>query len=196
MRKLIVSMATSLDGYVEGPAHDVMALPFDDGFSAYNLLRLRAADVSLLGRRSFEQAREYWPPVAHDHTQNATEQEISRRNTAIDKVVISDSLRDADTSPWSESTRIVRRAEAVDVVRDLKAGGGGDIITFGSRTMWSPLLVAGLVNELHVLVGPALLGTGTPLFDGSERVSLRLLEAQTLPDSQLVLLRYEPVHDR
>jgi hypothetical protein len=47
MRKLIVSNIISLDGYYEGPGKDVMALPFDEGFSVYNVGRLRAADTLL-----------------------------------------------------------------------------------------------------------------------------------------------------
>ena len=56
--------------------------------------------------------------------------------------------------------------------------------------MWNPLLEAGLVDELHVLVGPALLGSGTKLYTRA-RTPLRLLESRVLPDSQLVLLRYD-----
>ena len=73
----------------------------------------------------------------------------------------------------------------------LKLGEGGDILTFGSVTTWSPLLAAGLVDELHVLVGPALLGAGSKLFTGASRVPLRLLESRILPDSQLVQLHYD-----
>ncbi len=54
MRKVIVSTLISLDGYHEGPGGNVLALPFDDGFSAYNAERLRTADTLMLGRRSFE----------------------------------------------------------------------------------------------------------------------------------------------
>ncbi len=49
MRQLIVSNIMSLDGYDEGPDKDVMALPMDEAFDAYNAERLRAADT-LLGR--------------------------------------------------------------------------------------------------------------------------------------------------
>ena len=57
-------------------------------------------------------------------------------------------------------------ATAKDEVAELKRSEGGDILTFGSVTTWSPLLEAGLVDELHVLVGPALLGDGSKLFTG------------------------------
>ncbi|WP_250904426.1 dihydrofolate reductase family protein [Actinomadura sp. NEAU-AAG7] len=195
MRKLTVSTIASLDGYVEGPGKDVTALPFDDGFSAYNVQRLRAAGILLSGRRSFEDFRDYWPAVADDETQGATEREISRLNNAIEKVVISDTLTAAETAPWEDTTRIVRRDDAAEAVRALKAQDGGDIFVAGSRTTWNALLVEGLVDELHVMVGPALLGAGTPLIGDPGPVPLQLLEARLLPNSQLVLLRYAPHPD-
>jgi len=47
------------------------------------------------------------------------------------------------------------------------------------------------VDELHLMIGPAFLGVGTPAFEGRLRVSLRLLDARTLEGSELVLTRYD-----
>jgi dihydrofolate reductase len=189
MRKLIVANIVSLDGYYDGPGKDVMALPFDDAFDEYNAERLRAADTLLLGRTSFEGFKSYWPPVADDPDARPVEREISRRNTAIDKVVVSDSLSPDQTAPW-HNTRIVKRADAHEQIADLKRGSGGEILVFGSRTLWNDLLVGGLVDELHLMIGPAFLGGGTPVFAGPERVALRLLDSRTLDGSELVLTRY------
>jgi dihydrofolate reductase len=189
MRKLIVSNIISLDGYYEGPGKDVMALPFDEAFSLYNAERLRAADTLLLGRTSFEGFRSYWPPVADDPDVAPVEREISRLNTAIDKVVISDSLTPKQTAPW-HNTRIVRRADAHEEVAELKRQPGKEILVFGSHTLWNDLLVGGLIDELHLMIGPAFLGGGTPVFEGRSRVALRLLDSRTLEDSELVLVRY------
>lgn len=189
MRKLIVSNIISLDGYYEGPGKDVMALPFDEAFSLYNAERLRAADTLLLGRTSFEGFKSYWPPVADDPDVRPVERDISRLNTAIDKVVISDSLTPEQIAPW-HNTRIVRRANAHEEVAELKRQPGKEILVFGSHKMWNDLLVGGLVDELHLMIGPAFLGGGTPVFEGRSRVALRLLESRTLEDSELVLVRY------
>ena len=116
------------------------------------------------------------------------EREISRRNNTIDKVVVSDSLTAEQTAPW-HNTRIVKRGDAQDQIAALKSKPGKEILVFGSRTLWNDLLLAGLVDELHVMTGSALLGGGTPLFEG-QRVPLRLLEAGRLEDSSLVLARY------
>jgi dihydrofolate reductase len=189
MRKLIVSNIISADGYYEGPGKDVLALPFDDGFSEYNVQRLRAADTVLLGRTSFEGFRSYWPPVADDPNQAPVEREISRINNTIDKVVVSDSLTQDQTAPW-HNTRIVRRTDANAQVAELKRQSGKEIVVFGSRTLWNDLLVADLVDELHLMVGPAFLGAGTPVFGGRPPVALRLLDSRKLEKSELVLIRY------
>ena len=188
MRKLIVCNITSADGFYSGPNDDVMAMPFDVTFSDYNAERLRAADTLLLGRRSFEGFQSYWPSVADDVDAPPVEREISRLNNAIDKVVVSDSLTDADLDPWT-NTRIVRRADAHRAIADLKAGEQREILVFGSHVLWNDLLRAGLVDELHLMIGAAFLGDGVPLFTGP-RTALRLLDAHVLDGSSLILARY------
>jgi dihydrofolate reductase len=190
MRKLIVTTIVSADGHYDGPGKDVMVMPFDVTFDDYNASRLRAATTLLLGRTSFEGFRSYWPSVADRADATESEREISRRNNAIDKVVVSDTLTLDPSEPWGDS-RVVPRAEAPAVVAALKSENGGDILTFGSRIMWTSLLRAGLVDELHLLVGSAFLGAGTPIWDGGPRTPLRLLDARRLGESQLVLLRYD-----
>ena len=189
MRKLIVANIVSVDGFYSGPNGDVMAMPFDTTFSDYNLERLRAADTLLLGRRSFERSRDYWPAIADDPEQPPVEREISRLDNAIDKVVVSDSLTDADLGPWTDTARIVRRADAHDAVRDLKRGPGREILMFGSHVLWNDLLTAGLVDELHLMIGAAFLGDGVSVFTGP-RTGLRLMDVRQHGDSQLILARY------
>lgn len=189
MRKLIVCNITSLDGYFEGPGKDVMALPFDEAFDAYNAERLRAADTWLLGRTSFEGFKSYWPPLADDPDVGAVEREISRLNNTIDKVVVSDSLTPEQLAPWN-NTRIVKRSDAHEQIAELKRQPGEEILVLGSHTLWNDLLVAGLVDEVHLMIGPALLGAGTPVFEGETPVSLELLDARILDGSALVLARY------
>jgi dihydrofolate reductase len=191
MRKLIVCIITSLDGYYEGPGKDVMALPFDDAFDEYNLQRLRAADTLLVGRTTFEGLKSYWPPIADDENARPVEREISRLNTAIDKMVISDSLTPAQTAPW-RNTQIVKRADAHQQIATLKRRPGKDILVFGSHLLWNDLIQHGLVDELHVMIGPALLGGGTPVYAGHAQVALQLRDARRLEHSELVLMRYAP----
>ena len=188
MRKLIVCNIISVDGFYSGPNDDVMAMPFDAPFDDYNAERLRAADTLLLGRQSFEGFKGYWPNIAEQEDAPPVEREISRLDNAIDKVVVSDTLAEHELAPWT-NTRIVRRADAHDAIAELKRGEGRDIVMFGSHVLWNDLLKAGLVDELHLMIGSAFLGDGVPVFSGP-RTGLRLLDARVLDGSQLILAMY------
>jgi dihydrofolate reductase len=198
MRKLIVSNAMSLDGYYEGPGKNVMVLfdyrwevyPTDESFDAYNAERLRAADTLLLGRVSYDGFRGFWPSVADDPNATTLQREISRLNNAIDKVVISDNLTSEETDPW-HNTRIISRADAHEQIAELKRQTGKDILVFGSHTLWNDLLAKDLVDELHLMISPVVVGAGTPVFDGQPAVSLRLIDARTWDGSGNVLVQYE-----
>ena len=192
MRKLIACNIVSLDGFFSGPGGNVMVMPFDKGFSDYNAERLRAADTLLLGRKSFEMFRSYWPAIAGDESQPAVEREISRLNTAIEKVVISDSLNAGEAEGWGP-TRIVRRADAYAEIAALKAKPERDILIFGSHTLWNDLLANGLVDELHLMIGAGVVGEGVRAFDARPPGSLRLLDTRTFDGSSLLLARYAVV---
>ncbi len=190
MRKLIVTNIVSLDGYYEGPGGNVMVLPMDHTFDAYNVDRLRAAHTLLLGRRSYELFRGFWPPVADDAGATDDQREISRLDGQIQKVVVSDSLTADDTDPWRDTTRIVPRRDGRRHVRDLKDSRDGQILVFASRTLWNDLMTAGLVDELHLIVGAVVLGGGTPAFVTSPNGSLQLLETRAFEGSSNFLARY------
>ncbi|WP_370945859.1 dihydrofolate reductase family protein [Amycolatopsis sp. cg5] len=192
MRKLIVTNIVSLDGYFEGPGGNVMALPMDGAFDSYNAERLRTADTLLLGRRTFEMFQGFWPTVAENPAFGPVQQEISRLDNAIDKLVISDSVTLAPTAAWTDTTTVVSRAAAHAHLADLKQSDGGDILVFGSHTLWNDLLAADLVDELHLIVGAVALGGGTPAFTAAN--SLRLIETRRFEGSDNHLARYAKVY--
>jgi dihydrofolate reductase len=190
MRKVIVCTLMSLDGYVAGSGGNLMVLPLDESFSAYNLERLKSAETLLLGRNTYEGFVGYWPGVAEDEDQPEDERGISRINNKIEKVVVSDSLTKEATGAWRDTTRIVRRADANEQIAELRRGDGGDILMFGSVTLWNDLLANGLVDELHLMVGNAVLADGVPAFTSPPTGSLNLAEVRQLEGSQNVLMRY------
>lgn len=190
MRRLIVTIISTLDGYAAGDGGDVFAMPIDLGFDHYNLRRMQAADTMLFGATTFREARAYWPGPADDVAAPEVEREISRLYQTLEKIVISDTLNAEDTAPWRTSTEVIPRAAAVDRITEHKAGSGRDILCFGSLTTWNPLLALGLVDELHVLIGPGVIGSGLPTFTRPVTRRLTLLDAGSVEDSNLVALQY------
>jgi dihydrofolate reductase len=190
MRKLIVANIVSLDGYYEGPNRNVMALPMDHSFDAYNAERLRAADTLLLGANCYGMFKGFWPQMKEHPQATPVHREISRLNDAIEKVVVSDRLQSEQTDPWRSTTRILRRAEAQRQIAALKQGPGRDILVFGSRTLWNDLLSAGLVDELHLMVGAVVLGGGTPAFLQAQPAPFRLIDTRRWEGSSNVLFQY------
>src|SRR4051794_12875157 len=161
MRTLIVTNIMSIDGYSAGPGANVMALPMDHSFDAYCAERLRSADTLLLGKTTFSGFEGFWPEVADNSEASELQREISRLDNAIDKIVISGSLTPGDLRAWSDTTRIVSRADAAAAINELKQQDGGDILVFGSATTWHALVAAGVVDEIHLVVGAVALGGGT-----------------------------------
>jgi dihydrofolate reductase len=204
MRKLIVANIMSLDGYVEGPGGNVLALPMDGFFDEHNLERLRAADTLLVGATTYMGLQGFWPAVAADPTASPAvaanpgvadlHRETGQRNNQIHKVVVSDSLTTDDTAPWTQTTTMVPRADGQEAVDELKDRPGKDILMFGSRTLWNDLLVAGLVDELHLMLGAAVLGGGTPAFGAGPYPPLRLVDTRRREGSDNLLVRYEVVN--
>lgn len=194
MRNLVVSNIVSLDGYVAGPGADVMAMPMDHAFDEANAERMRAAGTVLLGATTYRAFVSFWPDALAMPGLTEPSREIAEIYAdGIEKVVVSDSLTAEETGPWRESTRIVPRADAPATVAELRAGDAadGDILVFGSPTTWNALLVAGLVDELHLMVGPVAVGAGVPAFGpGVSTSGLALRDVRRWDGSSNVLLVY------
>jgi dihydrofolate reductase len=194
VRSVLVSNVMSLDGHYEGPGGNVMALNMDAAFDAYNLERIRAAGTVLLGRTSYDGFSSYWPGIADapddpaNRALSRDNRELSRIYDGLPKVVVTDGPSPGPDNPWHATTTVVRRADVAGWLARERQQGSGDILTFGSRTMWHGLLAQGLVDELHLMVGPAALGGGTPLFPGP--VALALRDVRRFEGSDNVLLVY------
>jgi len=122
-------------------------------------------------------------------SQPPAEREISRLNAAIQKVVVSNSLKPDEVGGWGP-TRVVRRADAHGETAALKESPGREILMFASHLLWNDLLANGLVDELHLMIGAGVIGEGVRAFETRPPGSLRLLDTRTFDGSSLLLARY------
>ena len=199
MRRIIVNNIISLDGFYSDASGSPLGLSMDAAFDQANLETIEAADIVLLGRDSFDGFSAYWPHVAdapppedpsapEARAVNEVNRAISRRYNELPKVVVSDRGGVGDDNPWASSSEVVGRADIADWWTDTANDGEGDVAVFGSHIMWNGLLAIGLVDELHLMISPVLLGTGVPAF--REPAQLELIEARRFDDSDNVQLRY------
>jgi dihydrofolate reductase len=161
----------------------------DAAFDAYNLERLRTAGTLVLGRKTFEMFRGFWPGVQQAAEAPPVLREIAQLNGGMPKLVVSDSLVVEPGSPWSDA-RVVRRGDAVAELTQAKAASAQDLLVFGSRTLWNALLVAGVVDELHLMVGTVVVEDGEAAFTQALPGALKLQETRRFEGSQNVLLQY------
>ncbi|MDO9455982.1 dihydrofolate reductase family protein [Nocardioides sp.] len=195
MGQVIVATAVSVDGYAEGSGGDISVMPLDESFNEHNAEQIAGAAQVLYGATTYRQMVSYWPQVPDNPDASAAEQRIATKMAeGLPVIVVSDSMTSDDTDPWREQTTIVRRGDAHRAVSQLREAEG-DTVIFGSRTVWSDLLAHGLVDQLHLMVGPKIVAGDTPVFDGVPTTGLRLMGVTQFDGSPAVVLRYRVEHD-
>ena len=108
----------------------VMFPMMGDIFDSYNAELLRAADVQLMGRVSFELFQGFWPAVAANPTSDAwtdAQRDLSQAGQSVKGIVVSDTLE----GNWRD-VRIIRRRDAYRQIAELKGQAGKDILITGS----------------------------------------------------------------
>ncbi len=172
MRTLAVTQNITVDGSIEmlGDWFDPHGQADVDNSDLLDVLHRHQseADGFLVGRRTFEDLRRYWPAQSDDATG------ISDYLNRVQKYVVSSTMTDPR---WRNST--VLSGHPVEEVRALKEQPGQDIVVTGSITLCHTLMEAALVDEYRLFVYPVVQGRGRRLFpDGFEYSELRLREAK------------------
>jgi dihydrofolate reductase len=175
MRKVVAYELLSFDGVAEQP--EKFVTEFDD-VMRLNLGRVIAAqDAVLLGRRTYDDWAAFWP--------SSDIEPFASFINAVQKYVVTSTPPEPE---WAQ-TEVVQGGLA-DFVGELKRQPGGDIGIHGSISVAQALLDAGLVDELRLVVAPALHARGRKLFDGGSPRRLSLIRSITSPSGYL-LLDYE-----
>jgi len=169
MRKIVLQLAVSLDGYIEGPngEFDWCFTDQDYGMSAF----FKRIDSTFMGRKSYELVL-------------SMESEAPPGFPKMKEFVFSNTLDKA-----KEGVVIVNGDIKKKVVK-IKKEKGKDIWLFGGAELISSLMDLQLVDEIILAVHPVILGSGKALFkDIQERTWLTLTDHKVYPNG-LVLLTY------
>lgn len=183
-------LSLSLDGYFEGPNHDLSWHNVDDESNKFAIEMLKETDLYLFGRRVYRLMEASWPKMARDPSTSEDNLEIARLINNTRKTVFSRTLQSVrETEDW-RNVELVRRFDAGEI-RRLKEKPGKDI-SVGGPNLARSFVKAGLVDEFRFLMTPVILGRGTKIFDGTlGKVKLELVSTRRF-DSGNVLLRYRP----
>ena len=179
----------SLDGYVAGPKGELdwfvhEGFMIGTEFGQYAREMISSVDAILLGRLTYQEFASYWP------TATDNDPVITERINNLPKIVFSKTLERVEWGRWNNA-RLVKGNPAGEV-RRLKEQPGKDLVIYGSAQLVSALMKESLIDELHIVIQPVVLGNGKPEFkDLNQRHNLKLVEAKPFK-SGAVLLRYQP----
>lgn len=174
MRKVILGLAVTLDGYIEGPngEYDWCFTDQDYGLNEF----LSRIDAIFIGRKSYEIAQIY---------AEANNGQLVPGMPPVKTYVFSKTLKKV------EDGAILISDDAIIEARKIKEQPGKDIWLYGGASLTDALMKERLVDELWMSVHPILLGSGKPLFrPQNSRTQLTLLDSQTY-ETGLVSLRYQ-----
>jgi dihydrofolate reductase len=184
MRKIIMMMSVSLDGFFEGPNRELDWHMVDDELHNHFNEQLSSMGAFLDGRVTYELMAEFWPTADADPQAPAPVAEFARIWRDMPKIVYSRTLQRAD---WNAT---VVQDVVVEEVLELKAKPGGDLM-LGGADLAATFMRHSLIDEYRIYVHPIVLGQGKSLFQPSEtRIDLRLAETRTFGNG-VVLLRYQ-----
>jgi len=186
MGRVVVTEFITLDGVVQAPGDPS---EFDRGgwargtgedAMAFKLEELMASDAQLLGRITYEGFAKAWPTMEGTGV-------FGERMNGMPKYVVSSTLRDPD---WNNTS--VLDGELSASLAELKQRHERDILVAGSAQLVRGLLDLDLVDRLHLMVFPVVLGEGTRLFGTTQtQKPFRLVESKPV-ENGIVILAYEP----
>ena len=184
MGRVLFSLSVSLDGFFEGPDHDLSWQHIDEEVHQHFNDRSREIGAFLEGRVTHELMAAYWPTADTDPASSPVEKEFAGIWREMPKVVYS---RTIDEAGWNGT--VAREVDPVVVRRLLEQGD----VSVGGPDLAATFFREGLVDEVWLYVHPVVIGAGRRPFAEGEHLDLRLLETETFTNG-VTRLRYAVEH--
>jgi dihydrofolate reductase len=172
VRKVVAYELMSLDGVAEEP--DAFIADWDDAMEANLAAVIATQDSVILGRRSYEEWAEFWP--------GSDIEPFATFINGVAKYVATSTPLDRT---WAHAA--VVEGDLIEFVRELKSRAGGDIGVHASISVAQALLAANLVDELRLVIAPAIAGSGRRLLDGVPASRLESIRSTTSPTGHLLV---------
>jgi dihydrofolate reductase len=190
MRSVHLFVMLSLDGYFEGPNHDLSWHNVDDEFNKFAIEQLKETGLILFGRKTYQLMEGYWPKAAVDAETSHDDREIARLMNNAEKIVFSRTLDSVhETENWKNVK--LRHKVDPDEIRRLKEMPGKDIWV-GTSDLAVSLIKEDLIDEFRFIINPVVIGEGTRIFQGLDRrLDLELTRIRKFQSGN-VLMYYRP----
>ena len=176
-RKIVLDLATTLDGYIEGKNGETDWCIMDPEMEFTDFLN--QIDTILYGRKSYDEWGQYIPPA------NATDDEIEmwRLVHGKDKYVFSKTENRTDGN-----TKYINKNIAEEVNK-LKNEPGKDIWLYGGANLITTFIELDLVDEFRLSVHPVVLGEGKALFTNiNKQLDLKLIATKPFSSGVVQLI--------
>lgn len=188
MGRVLLHMSVSLDGYSNDAGGQIDWWSVDEQFNAYIDGMLTSVDAMIFGRRAFEELAAFWPHAGEEMSEVQV-----RRMHDLPKYVLSETVQTtsemASLVPWHNAFAL--GSDPAHAIRELASTRNHDVAVFAGAATATATLALGVVDELHLVVHPILLGGGTRLFgDGYPRAPLALTDVQQFT-SGVMVVRYD-----
>lgn len=188
MRKLVLFMHLSLDGFAGGPNGELDFLSYDKELEQYADDLVKTVGSPVYGRTTYQLMEGYWPTVLKKPNAAKHALEHAQWVENVPKIVFSKTLNEVT---WN-NTRLIKDNIAEEV-KTLKQQPGKDLVIFGSPGLATTFMDLGLIDEYKLTVHPVILGNGISVFrNNTTKCTLKLLDAKTLK-SGVVTLHYTTV---
>jgi dihydrofolate reductase len=185
MRKLVLFMHISLDGFAADLNHGLNFLSYDKELQEYADELVKTVGSPVYGRTTYQLMESYWPTILNKPDADKHSLQHAQWVENVPKIVFSRTLKEAT---WNNTQLI--KDNIAEEVKKLKQQPGKDLVIFGSPGLSTDLMNLGLIDEYKLTLHPIILGSGISVFtNNTAKSTLKLLDSRTLK-SGVVTLHY------